>query len=267
MSIFARRHFRAEQDASPQLPSTVLFDADYETSGFANYAALQPRTAPNLVEKDIDYGISGDPAGSSRTVAWYTNERGLVVNDVTMPRCQALTEDIIANGNEYWHSLSFYLPPIEIFGAGDWFSLGTPAYGRPYNGPSPLGLGFDYSSTSGYSFRIQALSQYRVAFTAGTWVQFIQHFRFATDGWVEAWYNIGPGPNDWKRLLLGDSYRAYLETMKTGVNDGGANHSGIGAYGSQSYKIYYDTHMITQGGLSSITFRDFGQWNHTLLGV
>ena len=249
-------------------PTTIVFDANYAVDGFANYTHIQPdSTPPNITERGIDYDLSPDPAGTTRTVAWYDNSRGLVVNDVTKPRCEGITPFLMVGGNEYWHSFSFYLPAIADMTEADWCTLGTPAYGPPYNGPSPLGVGLDYSASAGYRFRMADLSAYVVPFQPGTWVQFIQHYRFATDGWVEAWYNNGPGPNDWQRLDFGGTYRAQLQTMKTGVNDGSANYSGIGTYGSKSFRLYVGTHMITQGSLGGVTFTDFGPWDHTLPGL
>lgn len=252
---------------APQL-TTIVFNANYAVDEFSNYIHIQPdSTPPNITVRGLDYDLSPDPAGTARTVAWYDNSRGLLVNDVTKPRCEGITPSLMVGGNEYWHSFSFYLPAIVGMSETDWCTLTSPAYGPPYNGPSPLGIGLDYNTSAGYRFRMADLNPYKIPFQPDSWVQCIQHFRFATDGWVETWYNNGPGPNDWQRLDFGGTYRAQLQTMKTGVNDGGANYAGIGTYGTKSFRLYVGTHMITQGGLGGISFTDFGQWDHTLPGL
>lgn len=264
MSLAARRKQRTRDIAAPN--ADIVFDAAYATSGFASYGGrLQPRVPPsNIVEQDTDYGLSIDPAGSGRTVAWYDNSRGLVVNDVTMPRCQAHTPDIIEDGGEYWHGFSYCLAPVDGVASGDWLTLSTPAYGAPYGGASPLGVGVNYGA-SGYYIKMQDFSTRRIYFQPGQWVQVVQHFRFAYDGWVELWYNLGPGPNDWQRLDLGGAYRAYLPTRKPGVNDGEPNHATVGMYGTKSARAYFGTHMIVRGGASTgMGFDDFGIWDGRL---
>lgn len=236
-------------------PSTLpSFRADFPTVRFSRYLLQYPTG----VQDGVDYGLVRDPAGSARQVAFFDNTRGLR-HQATLPRAAAETPRFIrplgpgVSSDEYWFGASIYLPtpPPEV-GAGDWFSIATPAFGPPFNGTSPLSLGVRPSRAD----RVQVLMGPDLSILGSsfymptnTWVRVAINFKFAYNGWASMWVGTGLTSTSWQQVPLRGASRASLPTMGRGVNDAcvdpnaQANSSRIGAYGWPS-RIFVGHHAV-----------------------
>lgn len=235
----------------------LLFDAACATSQFSRYISV----FPSGVTEGVDFGVVPDPTGLGRKVAYFDNRRGLK-QGATAPRAEAESPCLIkplANGNtidEYWVGTSVYLPAdFAPLAAGSWLHVLSPAYGPPWGGTSPLGIG------------LRPISRERVQVVMGgdprllgagftmptdTWCNVVMQFKFGYQGWVRMWTSVGVGgaPN---RIPIRGKDTYSMATMAPGVNDAwyknpaaGANSTRVSAYGAPA-RVYFGHHKLAVG--------------------
>lgn len=237
---------------APAVRPASIFDADL-AQGFSKYPATNP---PGLVE-NTDFGLTDDPAGSGRTVAWFNSVRGLT--QVTpYPRSSMLSPGLIkpaAHGvtdDVYWVGMSVYLPAADVLTEPDsWCAFGTPAFGYPFAGPSPMGMTIVPDGRGGQFMQMGGDPNVLgggAPVRPDSWTTVAFGFRFAYDGWVEMY--LGQGlTNELERVLVNGQRRADYATMKAGSNDGWVSdeskepcYTSIGVYGPQKMTLLFAHH-------------------------
>lgn len=218
--------------ATPTLaPSKLLF-----ASSFGN--GLEEFTDKIHPER---ISVVDDPVlGSARKVLKfevYNSDTGPTDN----PRAQIETPYDFAEGDDRYAGFSYYFPssfPTQLPSQG-WVSLGSIAYGPPYEGAGPLSLRVQNEvDGSGAQLRWQRNDTYgndipwigpKLDDVKGQWVDFVIRTKLAADpaeGFVELWMNTGTG---WQRQKLSGQDRLHMKTYDS-ANDGGPNNSRLGLY-------------------------------------
>jgi hypothetical protein len=163
------------------------------------------------------------------------------------PRAQALSPDIINQGQEFWLATKFLIPADFPTSVPGWMSL-VSIYGAPFAGSSPWQVGIDgnqlsWDRNASYNWD----TPWKTPLVRGQWTTILLHERFASDGFVEMWVNGAPVTF----FAPGSSYNPsrhaatqHLE-MKTvdSSNGGGANAAKIMQYRQagmfQSATVYF----------------------------
>jgi hypothetical protein len=165
-----------------------------------------------------------DPLGSGETVLQLTvNERDVApVTPTSNPRAQALSPDIIDNGDEFWLQTKFMIPTNYPF-VPHWMSL-LGIYGPPYGGPGPFVLEvcenrLQWMRNGTYNWDVP----FQMPLIKGSWVTVLMHQRFASDGFVELWIN-GQQIN-----FFGREPRLNMQTADRS-NNGAPNSARISQY-------------------------------------
>lgn len=254
-----RRRAPAPTATSTATPTTQaaneLFRADLRTAGLSKYR----RVFPDGVTSGLDYGFTSDPAGAGQVV-YLDNRRSLTISG-TMPRVAAESNPIVrplANGNSndlYTVGTSFYIPAGSVPKSGsDWITLAS-VYGPPYGGPSPLGLGLHAYNSSAVRLILGSntdLLGSNFTVPTDTWIRVTIAFKFAYNGWVQAWVDRGAKGKPGSAVPVRGKTRYQMPTMARGVNDGvvasnsEANSSRICAYGA-STRILFGQHIVVNG--------------------
>ena len=183
--------------------------------------------------------IVDDPRlGSARKVLRfrvYQSDSGLTSN----PRAQIETPYTFDRGEDRYMGFSVRLDsafPTRL-PSGAWVSFGSPAFGPPYAGASPVSLKVQNSSV-GSVVRFQRNDTYnhdipwtgpRVADVRGRWLDFVIRIKLHGDpsiGFVELWMNKGSG---WVKQSLHGRSRLYMRTYDSS-NNGGTNNSRLALY-------------------------------------
>lgn len=181
-----------------------------------------------------------DPLGSGRRVIDFTVRNSDNVWNVEKPGCtptadpraEALSDEFIEPGDEFWLRGRFLIP-VGFPSVPKWMTLAE-VYGQPFQGTSPWRMAIQADE-----FRFQRNSTYGwdipwSAPKANTWIEFMIHERFAHDGWLELWWNGNKqkffGPSGWYNPR-GEpaTERLAMETMDAS-NDGAPNSLRIGQY-------------------------------------
>ncbi|HEY1853614.1 MAG TPA: heparin lyase I family protein, partial [Solirubrobacterales bacterium] len=170
-----------------------------------------------------------DPAGSGETALKMTvsNRDVAPITPTNGPRAQLLSPAVIEPGDEFWWSGKFFLPQNFPSNVPDWLNIVEGAYGPPFDGSPPFEI-----EVSGDAIRWQRNSDYEwdipweMPLTRDSWVSFLVHERYASDGFVELWINGEPitffqntsfNPNH-----EGQTNRLQMQTMDAS-NDEGPN--------------------------------------------
>ena len=210
-------------------------------SRIRDFALLQ--AAPNAITE------APDPLGSGESVLKMTvNDQDVApVTPTDNPRAQALSPDIINQGQEFWLATKFLIPADFPTSVPGWMSL-VSIYGAPFAGSSPWQVGIDgnqlsWDRNASYNWD----TPWKTPLVRGQWTTILLHERFASDGFVEMWVNGAPVTF----FAPGSSYNPsrhaatqHLE-MKTvdSSNGGGANAAKIMQYRQagmfQSATVYF----------------------------
>jgi hypothetical protein len=165
-----------------------------------------------------------DPLGSGETDFQITvNERDVApVTPTDNPRAQALSPDLIENGDEFWLATKFMIPQNFPTVQG-WMAL-IGVYGAPYNGTGPWGIEvcddrLQWMRNRTYDYDVP----WSMPLIKGSWVNVLLHERFAADGWVEMWINGQPVS------FFGRETRLAMQTLDSS-NGGGPNSARISQY-------------------------------------
>jgi hypothetical protein len=165
-----------------------------------------------------------DPLGGGETVLQVTvNERDVApITPTDNPRAQALSPDIIDNGDEFWLQTKFMIPTNYPF-VPHWMSL-LGIYGPPYGGPGPFVLEvcenrLQWMRNGNYNWDVP----FQMPLIKGSWVTVLMHQRFASDGFVELWIN-GQQIN-----FFGREPRLNMQTADRS-NNGAPNSARISQY-------------------------------------
>jgi hypothetical protein len=224
----------------------LLFDGVH-IRDFANIEA-----APHAITE------VADPLGGGRTVLkMVVNDNDVApVTPTDNPRAQALSPNLIHEGNEFWLETEFMIPesfPSQVPG---WLSL-VSIYGPPYDGSSPWQVGLDGRDMSwernehyGYD------TPWKQPLPRNKWVRVLLHERFDEHGWVEMWIDGQPitffarGASS-NRNHLPPTRRIHMATVDWS-NDGGANAAKIMQYREEGM---FDTATVYFGALKVGTSR------------
>jgi len=213
----------------------------FSGSRIRDFALLQ--AAPNAITE------APDPLGSGESVLKMTvNDQDVApVTPTDNPRAQALSPDIINQGQEFWLATKFLIPADFPTSVPGWMSL-VSIYGAPFAGSSPWQVGIDgnqlsWDRNASYNWD----TPWKTPLVRGQWTTILLHERFASDGFVEMWVNGAPVTF----FAPGSSYNPsrhaatqHLE-MKTvdSSNGGGANAAKIMQYRQagmfQSATVYF----------------------------
>jgi hypothetical protein len=174
-----------------------------------------------------------DPLGSGESVLKMTvNDKDVApITPTDNPRAQALSPDIINQGQEFWLSTKFLIPS-DFPTVPGWMSL-VSIYGAPFAGSSPwqvevVGNNLQWARNASYGWDVP----WQTPFARGQWTTILLHEKFASNGFVEMWVNGAPvnffssGYNPSRHAAT-----QHLE-MKTvdSSNNGGANAAKIMQY-------------------------------------
>lgn len=167
---------------TPPPSSELLFSG----SRIRDFAMTQ--AAPNAITE------VPDPLGSGETVLKMTvNDQDVApITPTENPRAQAISPDIINQGQEFWLATKFLLPADFPSSIPGWMSL-VSVYGAPYNGPSPWCIGIAGSNlawdrNASYNWD----TPWKTPMVRGQWTTLLVHERFAGDGFIEMWVNGTP---------------------------------------------------------------------------
>ena len=168
-------------DPEPAEPPEPAQPPLFEGVRIADFPEIQ--AAPGAITE------VADPLGSGQTVLKMTVDDDDVapITPTENPRAQVLSPSLINPGEEFWLATKFMLPrdfPARVPG---WLAL-VEVYGRPFNGPSPWGLGisgdeFTWQRNGTYDFDVP----WRMHLARERWIHVLLHERFGSDGWVEMW--------------------------------------------------------------------------------
>lgn len=241
----------------------LLFDASYATKSFTCY----PDMNPNLARVGSDFRLVADPGNANRKVALFDASRRLTQGN-TYPRASVTTGEVFLPGQEYWASVSLLMPTK--IANGDWNSVFTPAFGRPWVGPSPLGIAFQPTARAGYNQLVfnrtasnGGVPMAPIPVQVGTWIQVIQHYQLATKaqgGFVEMWINQGPTADSWRRVVT----RTPIDALAPGTLPTYKQYSSVGSYGVTPHRLYVGDHKVAQHDQRLVALNDFGTWNGRL---
>jgi hypothetical protein len=176
-----------------------------------------------------------DPLGSGETVLKMTVDNGDVapITPTENPRAQAISPDLIKNGDEFWLHTKFLLPADFPTASGGWMAL-MEIYGEPFHNSSPWQIDIEgnelsWVRNSTYRFDVPWEEPIR----KGVWVDVLLHERFADDGWVEMWIDGRKltffGGGTYNPGNFGASDRLVMQTMDSS-NNGGPNAAKIMNY-------------------------------------
>lgn len=185
--------------------------------------------------------VVNDPAlGPDRKVLRfevYNSDTGPTEN----PRAQIETAYDFEEGDDRFAGFSYYFPdefPTQLPSQA-WISLGSIAYGPPYDGAGPLSIRVQNDGDGdGAELRWQRNDTYdndipwtgpKIADIKGRWVDFVFRTKLHRDpdvGFVELWMNTGTG---WERQELNGEEHLGMNTYDDS-NDGGPNNSRLGLY-------------------------------------
>jgi hypothetical protein len=202
----------------------LLFDGSH----LRDFASLEE--APHAITE------VPDPLGSGDTVLKMTVDDDDVapVTPTENPRAQALSPNMISEGDEFWLGTEFLIPenfPPRVPG---WLSL-VSIYGPPFNGSSPWQVGLDgrdmsWERNEHYGYDVP----WKQPVIRGQWVKVLLHERFDSHGWVEMWIDGQPitffarGSSD-NRNHHSPTRRLQMATVDWS-NDGGPNAAKIMQY-------------------------------------
>lgn len=216
--------------------SQVIFDADYAAKGFTAYDSVVP---PHIVIGD-DLTIVRDPLGS-RQVALFDNKAEKFIG-TKWARASASSADIVEPGNVYRATFEFLVPESDQLQAdGDWASLGTGGWGRPWVGignlRSKIIRGPDGKTTMVMGPDGDRIVE-NIPFEYGRWTTIVITYRFDypdadPGGWLEVEVN-------------GKQYlpRTTVATRAYGSNDEAPNTTRVGIYASQVMRVYCAVHRL-----------------------
>lgn len=204
----------------PEPPSTPTGDPIFEGDEIDDFEAIE--AAPMAITE------VPDPLGSGETVLKMTVDDDDVapITPTDNPRAQALSPDVIENGDEFWMKTKFMLPQ-DFPPVTGWMSL-VEIFGPPYSGSSPWGIGVEGNKFSWMRNRTYGYDvPWEMSLQKGVWVNLLLHERFATDGWVEMW--IDGQPVTFFPGKPTATQKLEMETMDSS-NSGGANSAKIMQY-------------------------------------
>jgi hypothetical protein len=209
----------------------LLFASDF-SNGLSEF--------PEQIHRERITVVDDPSLGTSRKVLRFevhNSDTGPTEN----PRAQIETPYDFEEGDDRYAGFSYYFPeefPTELPPRA-WVSLGSIAYGPPYDGAGPLSIRVQNSIYGGGAeIRWQRNDTYdndipwfgpRLDDIRGRWVDFVIRTRLDSDpdeGFVELWMNTGSG---WQKQDLDDQYRLHMKTYDDS-NDGGPNSSRLGLY-------------------------------------
>jgi hypothetical protein len=229
---------------TPTAPTLPGIDTIFSGAKIKDFALIQ--SAPGAITE------VPDPLGSGQTVLKTTvSDKDVApITPTENPRAQALSPDIIKNGDEFWLQTKFMLPTDFPSNIPGWVGLGS-IYGEPFGGPSPWQLDIEgehicWPRNSHYKWDVP----WQMPIVKGQWITVLLHERFAADGWVEMWVNGAPI----KFFASGASYNPSkiaptehlaMQTMDSS-NNGGPNSAKIANY---RLKGMFSSMTIYFGGL------------------
>ncbi|CAA9465176.1 MAG: hypothetical protein AVDCRST_MAG38-770 [uncultured Solirubrobacteraceae bacterium] len=221
-----------EPTSSPQKPAKLVFSSDF-SDGIDEFS--------EQIHPERISAVDDPVLGSDRKVLKfevYNEDTGPTEN----PRAQLETPRDFEEGDDRFAGFSYYFPeefPTELPSQA-WVSLGSIAYGPPYDGAGPLSIRVQNAvDGSGAEIRWQRNDTYdndipwigpKIEDIQGRWVDFVFRAKLgrdSDDGFVELWMNTGSG---WERQKLdGDEEHLEMNTYDDS-NDGGPNNSRLGLY-------------------------------------
>jgi hypothetical protein len=198
-----------------------------------------------------------DPLGSGETVLKMTvNDQDVApITPTENPRAQAVSPDIINQGQEFWISTKFLLP-ADLPTVPGWMSL-ISVYGAPYAGSSPWCVGIagnnlEWDRNATYNWD----TPWKAPLVRGQWTTLLVHERFASDGFIEMWINGTPVTFFANGSSYNPSRHAATQQleMKTvdSSNGGGTNSVRISQY---RQKGMFQTATVYWGGVKVGTSR------------
>jgi hypothetical protein len=189
------------------------------------------QSAPGRVTQLTGFdGLSGPVL---RLVAYNGDVAPLTPTD--NPRAQLVSPSIIQSGDVLWESFRMFLPKSFPSGSpAKWMVLWTQAYGPPFNGSGPGGLGVRGSrlemDLNGYA-PVPWKEVWSVPIPRGQWVRYTVHFLFSPDGWIELYVN---GREQWLQEGTAPRTHHLLLSLDDPSNNGGPNSARIMVYYSHN---------------------------------
>lgn len=262
----------------PRVPD-LYWSADYATKAFSQYAYIYPDATDGSggVKEGTDYGLTTDPDGSGRTVAWFDNYRGLTHGNANPRVAMEAPRNIKprANGNTldtYWYGVSFRVDggfsdyPKDSY----WLNVSTAGYGAPYAGTSPMSLGVWPVGVHGKVRLVVGNAgdlniPYEYQIDTDAWYTIVTQFRFAysPQGWMRMWIAKSPTGEGLAPLPVKGQNLAPISTMSAGINDGwysdpsaGVNSSRVATYsapGSRARVLFGHHKLAAAAGAADFT--------------
>jgi hypothetical protein len=198
----------------------------FEGTKISDYALLQE--APGAITETADPTGGGEPV-LKMTVS---NNDVAPITPTDNPRAQALSPDVIEDGDEFWLQTKFFLP-TDLPSVPGWMGL-VAIYGAPFAGPGPWGVEIvenelRWQRNENYDWDIP----WNAPLEKGQWTTILLHERFAHDGWVEMWVNGQPvtffASHRFNPLHEAETTRLQMQTMD-GSNDAAPNAAKIMQY-------------------------------------
>jgi hypothetical protein len=218
----------------------------FEGSALSDFMLLQ-QCVPGRITEVLD------PLGSGKTVMSFAphstdvmenEECGPKAAPTENPRANALSPNFIEPGEEFWVRARLMIPAsFSEFEGGGWMTL-MEIYGDPSEGPSPwktevrpieeggtfYGDFFYHQRNATYEYDIPWFEELH----AGSWVEILLHEKFATEGFIEEWFNGAQehffgAETLWNPLGEPEATKLNMETRDSS-NDGEANSIRIGQY-------------------------------------
>ncbi len=230
--------------AAPAVPAPVpapaaptgplLFNGEH----LGDFSMLQE--APGAITE------AADPAGGGSVFQMTVKDADVApITPTDNPRAQALSPDLIEDGDEFWMSTKFFIP-ADFPSIPGWLAL-VGVYGAPYNGTGPWGLEvsnnrLQWMRNRTYNWDVP----WSTPLVKGSWTTVLLHERFASDGWVEMWIN------GQQVSFFGRETKLAMQT-KDGSNGGGPNSVRISQY---RQKGMFETGTLYFGALKIGTTRE-----------
>jgi hypothetical protein len=201
----------APAPAPAPVPGPLLFNGEH----LGDFPLLQ--AAPGAITE------ATNPAGSGSVFQMTVKDSDVApITPTDNPRAQAVSPDLIEDGDEFWLSTSFYIPQ-DFPSIPGWMGL-IGVYGAPYNGTGPWGIEvannrLQWMRNRTYNWDVP----WSMPLVKGSWTTVLLHERFGSDGWVEMWINGQPVS------FFGRETKLSMQT-KDGSNGGGPNSVRISQY-------------------------------------
>ncbi|MGD9737111.1 MAG: heparin lyase I family protein [Solirubrobacterales bacterium] len=219
----AKTAAKRQPAAAPTAPAPVPAPAPAPAAGPLLFNGEHLSDFPLLQEAPGAITEAPDPAGSGSVFQMTVDEGDVApITPTENPRAQAVSPDLIEDGDEFWMATKFLIPQ-DFPDIPGWLAL-VGVYGAPYNGTGPWGIEVSNNRLQWMRNRTYGWDvPWSMPLVKGSWTTVLLHERFGTDGWVEMWIN------GQQVSFFGRETKLAMQT-KDSSNGGGPNSVRISQY-------------------------------------